>query len=89
MRKIRGYYLITFLKISAFNTPAYPPAFQTPDVTGTITQEHLKASLLSAVEDKIRRALREEYESKMVLFETSINIYSFSVPKVEPFVVYR
>ncbi len=28
--------------------------------TGTITEEHIRASLLSAVEDKMRRSLREQ-----------------------------
>lgn len=46
--------------------PPYPPAFPAPDSTGTITAEHLKASLRSAVEDKVRRSLREEYATKQV-----------------------
>ena len=61
-------------------TPAYPPAGPTSGYppypqgpiqsqqnesnTGTITQEHIKASLRSAVEDKVRRALADEYQAK-------------------------
>lgn len=46
--------------------PPYPPAFPNPDATGTIQQEHLNASLRSAVEDKVRRCLREEFSTKQV-----------------------
>ncbi|XP_023324452.1 tumor susceptibility gene 101 protein [Eurytemora carolleeae] len=31
--------------------------------TGTITQEHIKASILSAVEDKVRRRIHEEFST--------------------------
>jgi len=31
---------------------------------GTITQEHIKASILSAVEDKVRRRIREEFSAR-------------------------
>jgi len=31
---------------------------------GTITQEHIKASILSAVEDKVRRRIREEFSTR-------------------------
>ena len=34
---------------------------------GTITEEHIRASLLSAVEDKLRRRLREQF-SQVWLF---------------------
>ncbi|XP_034254222.1 tumor susceptibility gene 101 protein isoform X2 [Thrips palmi] len=48
--------------------PGGPPAPPTGNTqssgaalgTGTITEEHIKASLLSAVEDKMRRSLREQ-----------------------------
>jgi len=32
--------------------------------SGTITQEHIKASILSAVEDKVRRRIREEFSAR-------------------------
>merc|ERR1712020_681862 len=62
--------------------PAYPPAASTgyppypqganqttrveENNSGTITSEHIKASLRSAVEDKVRRALADEYQTKQV-----------------------
>uniref|UniRef100_A0A1B6CLS7 UEV domain-containing protein n=1 Tax=Clastoptera arizonana TaxID=38151 RepID=A0A1B6CLS7_9HEMI len=45
-------------------TPSYPPMPQTNTAvggTGTITEEHIRASLLSAVEDKLRRRLDEQF----------------------------
>ncbi|KAI8419851.1 hypothetical protein MSG28_008485 [Choristoneura fumiferana] len=56
------------------NTP-YPPqqgAYQTgPDNnSGTITEEHIKASLLSAVEDKLRRRLKEQSQQSQAELET-------------------
>ncbi|KAF4526664.1 hypothetical protein B566_EDAN015663 [Ephemera danica] len=46
----------------------YPPASSatatgsaTTGGSGTITEEHIRASLLSAVEDKLRRRMREQY----------------------------
>ncbi|XP_071446860.1 tumor susceptibility gene 101 protein [Hetaerina americana] len=65
--------------------PAYPPyPMGTPQVqpvqesgieasgteTGTITGEHIRASLLSAVEDKLRRRLREQCQQAMAESET-------------------
>lgn len=48
--------------------PTYPPTSsasstnqQTVGGTGTITEEHIRASLLSAVEDKLRRRLDEQF----------------------------
>ncbi|XP_026473091.1 tumor susceptibility gene 101 protein isoform X2 [Ctenocephalides felis] len=38
--------------------------------TGTISEEHIKASLMSAVEDKIRRRLREQYSQSQAEMET-------------------
>lgn len=32
--------------------------------SGTITQEHIKASILSAVEDKVRRRIRDEFSTR-------------------------
>ncbi|XP_072942507.1 tumor susceptibility gene 101 protein [Epargyreus clarus] len=59
---------------SATPTP-YPPATAypgpTPDMTGgTITEEHIKASLLSAVEDKLRRRLKEQSQQSQAELET-------------------
>lgn len=54
----------------------YPPAAgvgytPTPDLAGgTITEEHIKASLLSAVEDKLRRRLREQAQQSNAELET-------------------
>lgn len=51
-------------------TPYPPPSSSQPNRnennTGTITSEHIKASLRSAVEDKVRRALADEYATKQV-----------------------
>merc|ERR1711884_885044 len=56
-------------------TQAYPPAYPNPvnptqqsslQNSGTITQDHLLMSLRSAVEDMVRRKLREEYAMKNV-----------------------
>ncbi|GAB6024096.1 hypothetical protein CHUAL_008809 [Chamberlinius hualienensis] len=41
--------------------PPMPPPVPTTTNSNTITEEHIKASLLSAVEDKLRRRLREIY----------------------------
>lgn len=48
---------------TGYNTP-YPPT-STPsqdsfNQTGTITEQHIKASLISAVEDKLRRRIQEK-----------------------------
>jgi len=43
--------------------PGYPPAtqsYQQRPGTGTITADHIRASILSAVEDKVKRRLRED-----------------------------
>lgn len=46
----------------------YSPA---PDVAGgTITEEHIKASLLSAVEDKLRRRLKEQSQQSQAELDT-------------------
>jgi len=66
--------------------PPYPSPMQTqvpppsvggqfsgypPSVTGgTITEEHIRASLLSAVEDKLRRRLREQFSQGTAELET-------------------
>ena len=45
--------------------PPYPPAYGQPsNGGGTISQELIKASLQTAVEDKIRRALADDYATK-------------------------
>lgn len=55
----------------------YPPATQpSPTVqpssggSGTITEEHIRASLLSAVEDKLRRRLKEQFSQLQAELET-------------------
>ncbi|XP_032519939.1 tumor susceptibility gene 101 protein [Danaus plexippus] len=53
--------------------PPYPPVTVNPvtDVAGgTITEEHIKASLLSAVEDKLRRRLKEQSQQSQAELET-------------------
>lgn len=56
------------------NTTPYPPVANYvpgPDVAGgTITEEHIKASLLSAVEDKLRRRLKEQSQQSQAELET-------------------
>ncbi|CAH4029087.1 tumor susceptibility gene 101 protein [Pieris brassicae] len=60
------------------NGTPYPPNFApatsygpSPDVAGgTITEEHIKASLLSAVEDKLRRRLKEQSQQSQAELET-------------------
>ncbi|XP_038211266.1 tumor susceptibility gene 101 protein [Zerene cesonia] len=58
----------------AANTTPYPPSTSygpSPDVAGgTITEEHIKASLLSAVEDKLRRRLKEQSQQSQAELET-------------------
>lgn len=55
-------------------TTPYPPASQygpsTEGAGGTITEEHIKASLLSAVEDKLRRRLKEQSQQSQAELET-------------------
>ncbi|XP_034177996.1 tumor susceptibility gene 101 [Osmia lignaria lignaria] len=55
----------------------YPPSTQpSPTVpgttggSGTITEEHIRASLLSAVEDKLRRRLKEQFSQLLAELET-------------------
>lgn len=59
---------------AAVSTTPYPPAAGYgvgPDVAGgTITEEHIKASLLSAVEDKLRRRLKEQSQQSQAELET-------------------
>lgn len=38
--------------------------------SGTITEEHIRASLLSAVEDKLRRRLKEQFSQLLAELET-------------------
>ncbi|XP_013193527.1 tumor susceptibility gene 101 protein [Amyelois transitella] len=58
----------------ASSTTPYPPATTyTPGndaAGGTITEEHIKASLLSAVEDKLRRRLKEQSQQSQAELET-------------------
>ncbi|EDW94792.1 tumor susceptibility gene 101 protein [Drosophila yakuba] len=52
----------------------YPPAAgynpSNPSSTGTITEEHIKASLISAVEDKLRRRIQEKVNQYHAEIET-------------------
>lgn len=58
----------------------YPPSTQlsppptnnggSPVPTGTITEDHIRASLMSAVEDKMRRRLREQFSQMQAELET-------------------
>nr|XP_036671758.1 tumor susceptibility gene 101 protein [Drosophila suzukii] len=52
----------------------YPPAAgynpSNPSSTGTITEEHIKASLISAVEDKLRRRIQEKVNQYQAEIET-------------------
>ncbi|XP_017128712.1 tumor susceptibility gene 101 protein [Drosophila elegans] len=53
----------------------YPPAggynpSSNPSSTGTITEEHIKASLISAVEDKLRRRIQEKVNQYQAEIET-------------------
>ncbi|XP_068083372.1 tumor susceptibility gene 101 protein isoform X1 [Anabrus simplex] len=61
--------------------PPYPPTSQmsppqttssgnSGGTTGTITEEHIRASLLSAVEDKLRRRLGEQFSQMQAELET-------------------
>merc|ERR1711860_198104 len=57
------------------NPPARPPppnmnSQSSTTSNGTIDENHIKMSLLSAVEDKLRRVLNEEYETKRVEVES-------------------
>lgn len=52
-------------------TAGYNPAAATnPSSTGTITEEHIKASLISAVEDKLRRRIQEKVNQYQAEIET-------------------
>lgn len=51
--------------------PGYNSGYNsTPRSTGTITEEHIKASLISAVEDKLRRRLQEKVNQYQAEIET-------------------
>ncbi|KAK7868549.1 hypothetical protein R5R35_009449 [Gryllus longicercus] len=62
------------------NYPPYPPSTQlsppqtanggTTGPTGTITEDHIRASLMSAVQDKMRRRLREQFSQMQAELET-------------------
>ncbi|EDV97012.1 tumor susceptibility gene 101 protein [Drosophila grimshawi] len=47
-----------------------PGAQANPSSTGTITEEHIKASLISAVEDKLRRRIQEKVNQYQAEIET-------------------
>lgn len=51
--------------------PTYPPAHQPVlQSTGSISEDHIRASLLSAVEDKVRRRLNEIFSQGQAELET-------------------
>lgn len=45
--------------MAGYNSEYTPPAATGAQNSGTITEEHIKASLISAVEDKLRRRIQE------------------------------
>ncbi|XP_076286690.1 tumor susceptibility gene 101 [Lasioglossum baleicum] len=61
----------------SYGSYPYPPITQPSAVlpepaggSGTITEEHIRASLLSAVEDKLRRRLKEQFSQLLAELET-------------------
>jgi Chromosome segregation ATPases len=50
--------------------PPISAANNSSGTTGTISEEHIRASLLSAVEDKLRRRLREQFSQIQAELET-------------------
>lgn len=58
---------------SASSSSGFPASSSSGFGTGTITSEHLKASLVSAVEDKIKEKLREKSAQKQAEIETLKN----------------
>lgn len=46
------------------------PGSSTSGTTGTITDEHIRASLMSAVEDKLKRRLRDQFSQHQAELET-------------------
>lgn len=52
------------------NPAQNPAANANPSSTGTITEEHIKASLISAVEDKLRRRIQEKVNQYQAEIET-------------------
>ncbi|XP_067643219.1 tumor susceptibility gene 101 protein [Eurosta solidaginis] len=58
---------MNFPQVPGYNA-GYNPS--TPSSTGTITEEHIKASLISAVEDKLRRRLQEKVNQYQAEIET-------------------
>lgn len=58
--------------VASTATPPYPPQTTSSNLsmqsnTGTITEEHIHASLLSAVEDKLKKRLREVLAQSQVI----------------------
>lgn len=61
--------------------PSYPPYMPygasqpvpgttTSGTTGTITDEHIRASLMSAIEDKLKRRMKEQFSQHQAELET-------------------
>ncbi|CAG0900527.1 unnamed protein product [Cyprideis torosa] len=74
-----GGYYPTGATSSPSAMPPYPPISQIPSYpsqhppvnrTGTISEEHIRASLISGVEDKVRR----RYEEKMMQYKAEIEV---------------
>lgn len=58
-----------FGKINKIDEMSFQQSNTSQDGTNTITEEHIKASLISAVEDKLRRRIQErinQHEDEMV-----------------------
>lgn len=50
--------------------PPQPPTSTAASTTGTITEEHIKASLISAIEDKLRRRIQEKVNQSHAEMQT-------------------
>ncbi|GLV33975.1 Tumor susceptibility gene 101 [Carabus blaptoides fortunei] len=46
------------------------PASASTGIAGTITDEHIRASLMSAIEDKLKRRMREQYSQNQAELDT-------------------
>lgn len=62
----------SFPSYPTFSTP-YPPYSVNPPVsagTGTIKEEHIKESLLTAIEEKLMRKMNEDFQQNQAELET-------------------
>lgn len=53
-----------------YNNKSFKQTPSNPSSTGTITEEHIKASLISAVEDKLRRRIQEKVNQYQAEIDT-------------------